>query len=136
MGRPLTLCPQEYTGIRMNVTPCRRCSNWDKQANLCGVTTGAEHLPDEPPDQIPVCPIQDHCQHQLQTPTGPCVVRSKGLVCESALISGGMSRDDAIEHPLAFSAIVVATPEDIADHMARHGSPPEVVAAYLAKWAP
>lgn len=112
------LCPQEYMGVFMNVTPCNRCRQWDKKFTRCSVDTGAEHLPDEPSEKIPDCPIQDRCQHQLQTPDSPCVVRKKGLICESALVFNGMSRDDAMDHPLAFNADMVATPEEIAEREA------------------
>jgi hypothetical protein len=46
------------------------------------------------------------------------MVRRKGLVCESALAFNGMPRDEAMEHPLAFNAILVATPEDLAEREA------------------
>lgn len=135
MKKLLVLCPQEYTASTMNVTPCSRCRQWDKQSTRCTVYTGAEHLPDEPAEKVPVCPIQDRCQHQLQTPDGPCVVRLKGLICESALVFDGLSRHDAMDHPLAFHADVVASPEDIADYMAERGDSPEAIKAYLATWA-
>lgn len=95
----------------MQVTTCDRCHvGWDKTTQTCKVPTGAEHLPDEP--DIPTCPIQDRCQHQIQR-TGPCDVRRKGLVCESALIFSGLSPDEAADHPLGFNAITVASPEEI-----------------------
>lgn len=131
------LCPQEYEGFTMNVTPCNRCRQWDKKNSLCSVNTGAEHLPDEPPDKIPDCPIQDRCQHQLQAPVGePCVVRKKGCICESALVYAGMDRGDAMAHDNSFHAEVVASPKEIAEYLTEQGAPPEEVAAYLAKWNP
>ena len=100
------LCPQEYSGMTMKVTPCDRCSvGWDKKLQKCKVDTGAEHLRSS--KQIPACPIQDRCQHQVQS-TSPCIVRSKGLICESALIEGGMSPDAAMSHPLSFHADMMA----------------------------
>lgn len=103
--------------MTMNVNPCNRCRQWDKKHSLCSVSTGAEHLPDEPPAKVPDCPIQDRCQHQLQAEDGPCVVRRKGLICESALVYSGLSRDDAMNHPLGFNAEVVASPEELEEFM-------------------
>jgi hypothetical protein len=101
MRRLQVLCPQEYKGMDMRVTPCDKCSvGWNKAEKRCTVDTGAEHLPDEL--EMPICPIQESCQHELQG--GPCVVRRKGLICESALIYSGMSEADAAAHPLGFHA--------------------------------
>jgi hypothetical protein len=96
------LCPQEYLGTSMNVVLCTRCpSGWSKTEQRCIIPTGVEHL--EESSAVPSCPIQDRCQHQLQS-TKPCVVRSRGLICESALIAGGMSQNEAMDHPLGFHA--------------------------------
>jgi hypothetical protein len=104
------LCPQEYQGMAMVAVPCSRCNvGWD--GTKCTVPTGAEHLPDDP--KLPTCPIQDRCQHQAQSKE-PCVVRRKGLVCESALIAGGLSPYEASDHPLSFHADLMATEEDLA----------------------
>jgi hypothetical protein len=90
----------------MQVTPCTRCtSGWDKAAGRCTVEVGVEHLPDEP--EAPTCPIQDRCQHQVQASPDPCIVRRKGMICESALIYAGMPEDEARGHPLGFSAMTV-----------------------------
>lgn len=106
------LCSQEYQDCTtMVVTACDRCTaGWDRKLRRCTIATGAEHLPDE--IDVPVCPIQDRCQHQLQSSV-PCLVRRKGLICESALIYAGMSEEEAAEHPLAFNATVVITPEEL-----------------------
>lgn len=111
------LCAQLYEGsLLMRVTPCTRCRvGWNKKQGRCNVDTGAEHLPDDP--SIPDCPIQDRCQHQIQS-ADPCVVRRKGLVCESALVESGLTADEAMDHPLAFNAVLVATPEDLAEREA------------------
>lgn len=108
------LCAQLYEGsLYMSTTPCTRCRvGWNKAQERCDVDTGSEHLPDSP--SIPDCPIQDRCQHQIQT-QGPCVVRRKGLICESALVFNGMPREEAMDHPLAFNAVLVAAPEDLAE---------------------
>lgn len=114
MSRKLpVLCPQQYVGMTMQVVVCSRCRQWDEQFTLCSVVTGAEHLPDDL-DDIPDCPIQERCQHQLQAGEGPCVVRRKGLVCESALVFGGLSRNAAMGHQLSFHADTVASPEEVA----------------------
>lgn len=98
------LCPQEYAGMEMRVTVCDRCHvGWDAKNKRCKVDTGAEHLPDEA--VVPECPIQDRCQHNLQA--APCMVRRKGLICESALIESGMSPTDAADHPLSFHAMMM-----------------------------
>lgn len=93
------LCAQLYDGIEMKVTPCTRCAvGWN--GSHCTVDTGAEHLPSATP---PTCPIQDRCQHQLQS-VGPCMVRSRGLICESALAFAG--EPDIENHPFSFNAMV------------------------------
>lgn len=75
--------------------------------------TGAEHLPDEV--DVPDCPISDRCRHGKQS-GGVCVVRQKGLVCESALIEAGIvTRENALDHPLSFNAHFVATSEEVAE---------------------
>jgi hypothetical protein len=94
----------------MRVTACDRCTTgWDRRSKTCRVDTGAEHLPDAAP---PDCPISDRCQHQLQAGPRPCPVRSKGLVCESALALSGVQ--DVADHPFGFNACVVASPEEVA----------------------
>lgn len=108
------LCPQEYDGMDMRAVPCNKCpTGWDKKLKRCTIDTGAAHLPDE--KVIPTCPIQDRCQHQLQSKNGPCQVRTKGLICESALIEGGMSPHEASDHPLSFHAMMMATEEELAE---------------------
>lgn len=98
------LCGQLYDGVaEMRVTPCRRCSaGWSKEERRCLVETGCEHLPLE--DVVPDCPIQDRCQHEMQQ-EGPCAVRARGMVCESALAYAGV--EGAAEHPLAFNATML-----------------------------
>lgn len=134
MKKLQVLCPQEYEASTMKVTSCSRCQQWDNVRTCCSAETGAEHLPEEQPEKMPNCPIQSRCQHQIQTPDGPCVVRRKGLICEAALVYSGMSRHDAMGHPLSFHADLVATPEEIAEVMVEEGAPPEKVSAYLAQW--
>lgn len=97
------LCPQEYEGTRMVAVSCTRCSvGWN--GTSCTIETGAEHL--DAAITIPTCPIQDRCQHQIQSST-PCVVRSKGLVCESALVASGMPEAEAFDHPLNFNSYMM-----------------------------
>jgi hypothetical protein len=111
------LCPQSYEGTDMRVTPCTRCPvGWDKTAQTCNVEIGCEHLPLVSPAEVPACPIVDRCQHQRQS-DGPCIVRSRGLVCESALVHGGMSADTAAVHPLSFHAMTVITAEELESTM-------------------
>lgn len=113
------LCPQEYSDD-MRVTPCDRCAaGWDKRLKRCTVPTGAEHFPLVPAAEIPACPIQDRCQHQVQLGAEPCPIRARGMVCESALVFDGMDPSDAFNHPLAFNATVVASPEEWAEIVAR-----------------
>lgn len=98
------LCAQEYDGTEMRAVPCTRCRiGWDGQR--CQAWMGVEHLPLVA--HHPVCPIQDRCQHQVQSP-GPCPVRARGLICESALIAGGLSPAAAASHPLSFHAMLMA----------------------------
>lgn len=98
------LCPQLYDGMDMQVTTCDRCSQgWSKMLGRCAIETGAEHLPIV--DEIPECPIAEQCQHGIQQ-DGPCAVRSRGLICESALTYSGVV--DAADHPLSFHAWTVA----------------------------
>jgi hypothetical protein len=107
----LVLCPQMYEGYEMKVVPCTKCkTGWNKATGTCTVEVGCEHLPD---DDVPECPIQTSCRHQLQAPSGLCIVRQKGMICESALIYAGMEPADAMDHPLGFSAITVIQPEDM-----------------------
>jgi hypothetical protein len=116
------LCPQEYGPEGMRVTPCTRCNaGWDQASRTCTIPTGAEHLPLEPADQIPTCPIQDRCQHQVQLGVIPCPIRARGLICESALIESGLSPEDAASHPLGFNADCVASPEEVAEWLAEQG---------------
>ena len=44
---------------------------------------GAEEFDDS--EVIPECPISKVCQHQIQSKDKPCIVRQKGMVCQSAL---------------------------------------------------
>jgi hypothetical protein len=105
------LCPQEYDGMRMVAVRCDRCATgWDKKLGRCTIPTGVEHFKDQP--NPPTCPIQDRCQHQIQA-EGPCAVRKKGFICESALIEGGLSPGEAADHPLSFHADMMADPEDL-----------------------
>lgn len=102
------LCPQEYDGLDMRVVVCTRCrSGWDKALGKCSIDTGVEHFPVS--NQIPECPIQDWCQHQLQSTDGPCSVRARGMVCESAFVYVGLPVDQWI----SFSASTAATAEDL-----------------------
>lgn len=99
------LCPQSYSGMEMEVVPCDKCSvGWNEAKNRCTAETG---VPPKwrrvPADQVPTCPIQKHCRHQMQE-QGPCIVRSVGLICESALILDGLSSAEAMMHPLSFHA--------------------------------
>lgn len=107
MIRLPVLCPQEYEDVAdMRVTSCTRCtSGWSTALGRCTIYTGAEELDDEP-GPAPRCPIADRCQHQLQAGDGLCVVRTKGLVCESALALE-IGIDAAKEHPLAFNACLI-----------------------------
>jgi hypothetical protein len=102
----------------MWVSPCERCANgWDRKTKACTVYMGVEHFPLVPPAEVPTCPIQDKCQHQVQR-RDPCPVRARGMVCESAFIETGMDVSEAFNHPLAFNAEVAATPEEWAEVMA------------------
>lgn len=108
----MPMCPQGYLGTEMFASPCDRCSvGWNAKRNRCTVPSGAEHFPRVPTEEIPSCPLQDQCQHQLQS-TSPCAVRSRGLICESALVFGGMDPIEAGRHPLGFNAMVCASPEE------------------------
>lgn len=120
MKKLIVLCPQQYDGAGfMQVTPCLRCKvGWDAKTKKCLVETGAEHLPLAPP---PTCPLQDRCQHQLQS-VEPCAVRARGLICESALIWSGLSEADAMDHPLSFNADTTASPEELQEREELHGS--------------
>jgi hypothetical protein len=112
------LCPQEYIGADMQASPCTRCtSGWNKRLKQCSIPTGVEHFPLVPDAEVPTCPIQDRCQHQVQR-SEPCPVRARGMVCESAFTETGMDPSEAFNHPLAFNAMVAATPEEWAETMA------------------
>lgn len=104
-----------YEGITMVVVGCSRCEYWE--GTRCSVNTGAEHLPDVAATEIPACPLETRCQHQLQASPLPCVIRSKGMVCESALVHAGMSRSKAMDHPLSFHAHTVASPEELEERL-------------------
>ena len=108
MTRPLddrrlpVLCPQQYEAEGMRVVACTQCAiGWNKKTKTCTIGTGAEGLPDEL--DVPTCPMQAQCRHQIQS-AGPCVIRRKGFICESALIWSGMDPADALMHPLSFNA--------------------------------
>ena len=104
-------CPQNYGGEGMRVKPCTRCSGgWNWTASVCEVETGAEHLPLTV--DVPDCPIQARCQHQIQAGVSPCPVRARGMVCESALIESGMPPETAASYPTAFNAEFVITVEE------------------------
>lgn len=109
-----SVCPQEYDGADMRVVPCTRCSiGWNQGMQKCVAPMGIEHLPLE--TEIPDCPIQDRCQHQVQRGAEPCPVRARGMICESALVESGMDPSEAFNHPLAFNVDTVATPEEWAE---------------------
>lgn len=121
------LCPQQYGGENgMAVTPCTRCHvGWDAGLGRCTVETGAEHLPRMKPEWIPDCPLASRCQHGLQS-EGPCAIRQRGLVCESALRWSGVPMPE--DHPLAFNADCVALPGEVEEYLQEH---PEERAKYL-----
>lgn len=97
------LCPQEYGPDGMQITNCTRCTTgWSKQSKRCTIETGAEHLPLA---AAPDCPIQDVCQHQLQSNPSPCQIRARGLICESALRNAGIEYPE--DHPLSFNATTI-----------------------------
>lgn len=103
----MRLCPQLYDGMEMLVTPCSRCtSGWSKDLRACIVDTGIEHLPLVADAEVPPCPIQDVCQHQVQS-KAPCAVRARGRICQSALKWAGMSETESFDHPLSFHASFV-----------------------------
>ncbi len=103
----------------MRATPCIACpSGWNRKTKKCTVPTGAEHFPLVAAAEIPTCPIQDRCQHQVQRGVEPCPVRARGLICESAFTATGMDPSEAFNHPLAFNAMVAATPEEWAQFLA------------------
>ncbi len=114
MRRLPVLCPQEYDGFDMRVTTCDRCPvGWDRASGTCTVTTGAEHLPDVTDAEVPSCPMQERCQHQIQAGDKPCTIRRKGLICESALAWSG--EPEPMSHPLGFSAMCVAGEDELAE---------------------
>ena len=105
------LCPQLYVGTEMRAVGCTKCDvGWDDTAGECRVEMGCEHLPLAA--SIPVCPLAARCRHDLQCAPAPCPVRARGMVCESALVYGGLSPEAAFAHPNSFSAITVAGVED------------------------
>lgn len=105
------LCPQNYLPDGMRAKTCTRCTGgWNRAASACQIETGAEHL--LLAQSVPDCPIQDRCQHQIQAGASPCPVRARGMVCESALIEGGMSLEAAASYPTAFNAEFVITVEE------------------------
>ena len=113
MSRQLqvVLCPQTYDGMDMCVEPCTRCQiGWDTATRACTLEMGVEHLPLVGSGEVPACPMAGQCQHQLQRPD-PCPVRARGMVCESALRWAGDPNPE--NHPLAFHAMVVLSPEDM-----------------------
>lgn len=93
MKKPI--CPQGYDGIKMFISTCTRCCNWNKVDKACHVYVGVEHLRQVRRAKIPDCPAADRCQHQLQLGAKPCPVRARGLLCESVV---------GVDHPLAFNA--------------------------------
>lgn len=97
----------------MKVVGCTHCYNWE--GDRCGVETGAEHMPVVPPAYVPPCPIADRCQHQIQANPEPCVVRARGMVCESAMVKGGFKPEDAMDHPCSFHAHMIISPEELAE---------------------
>lgn len=106
MSRRLAvLCPQLYVGMDMRVTGCNHCDNWSADADACQVYVGCEHLPVVAASEQPECPIAARCQHQIQSGRGVCVVRARGMVCESALRYAGVRESE--NHPLGFHAMVV-----------------------------
>ncbi len=103
----MRLCPQLYDGMEMVATPCDRCSTgWNRRLRACTVGTGAEHLPLVADAEVPVCPMQGECQHQVQSKI-PCAVRARGMICQSALRWSGMSETESFNHPLSFHASFV-----------------------------
>lgn len=94
----------------MRVAGCNRCHNWDDAKAVCIVETGCEHLPLVPALEVPECPMQDRCQHQIQAGLELCVVRARGMICESALDYDGHSQPST--HPLSFHAMTIASPEE------------------------
>lgn len=112
LKRAKTICPQEYTGCEMRATPCGRCATgWDKTTKTCKVPMGVEHFPLVPAKEIPRCPVEFKCQHQVQLGSTPCAPRARGFICESALGLAGVQ--EPADHPLGFNATVMATPEDL-----------------------
>jgi hypothetical protein len=102
----------------MSVTPCTRCATgWNAETKRCEVETGAEHLPKVKPEWVPDCGIADRCQHGIQS-EGPCEVRLRGMVCESALREMGVP--DPMSHPLSFTADCVASLEELMEYMQQH----------------
>lgn len=104
------LCPQSYDGMEMIVVTCSRCRQWVKSEGRCSVYTGAEHLPLVDASEVPECPLQSRCQHEIQAAPSPCPVRSRGMVCESALRFSGVPNPE--DDPRSFHADLVATPEE------------------------
>lgn len=107
------VCPQMYSGCgKMSATPCNRCNvGWNAKLGRCRVEMGVEHFPLVTAAEVPMCPIQDRCQHQTQRGEEPCPVRARGFICESALALAGVKHPE--DHPLGFNADVMATPEEL-----------------------
>jgi hypothetical protein len=89
------LCPQEYDGLKMQVTTCTRCASWQKVEQRCNVYIGCEEEALAAPADVPECAIADRCQHQIQALPAPCPVRARGMVCESVV---------GVDSPIAFNA--------------------------------
>lgn len=99
------LCPQSYDANGMHVTNCTRCAGgWSRKLRACVVDTGSEHLPLVQLVDVPDCPLAARCQHQIQRGSRPCPVRARGMVCESALVAGGMTKEEAQADPRSFNA--------------------------------
>jgi len=99
MRKLRVLCPQEYEGMDMRVTPCTRCdSGWNPATGRCDIYVGVEHRELVPPSQVRQCPIQDKCQHQIQASAGLCAVRARGMICESALTLAGVADVWALDY--------------------------------------
>lgn len=104
------LCPQLYEGTTMRVVGCNQCSaGWDPESQRCRIEMGCEHLPLVSPSERPECPMVDVCRHASQVAPEPCPVVARGMVCESALVRGGMPEWAAAESPISFHAMTVAS---------------------------
>lgn len=104
MTRLRVLCPQTYDGMDMQVVSCDRCGvGWNKATRSCDVYIGTEGMATS--SMTPTCPLQELCQHSIQSLPKVCDVRRAGLVCESALIWAGVA--NAPDHPLSFHAYMM-----------------------------